>query len=270
MKKVICCLVAVILLTAGLVLSVGADTNGFVFNIKGVNISITGEDCVIITNEDSYQTCNPKWAATVLCDIVEENVLKVAQVIVGSGTIPENVFFDDGRMAALVVHSSTSDETQSEQYPNVFAKNTAKALQAGQYIILEGIDLASGSGSGQGTVSDKIPEKKIEESSEEPETSVEESPEDSSVEVSETAAVSKDELSGEETVQDEPGPTPKGEEPDGNENEPTPGTASVEASAEPVPEQSGLSTTTIILIAVAAAVVIAAVVAIIIIKKKGK
>ena len=236
LKTLVCLLVvAAFVLATGVIASA---EDGFVFNVKGFNQTISGEDAVIVTTNEAYQTCNPKWAISVVCNIVSDNILKVAkEPVAGSGDVPSDVKVKENQVI-LVVHSSTSDTDQAEQYPNVFGKLAAMDLKKGHFLVLsEGLNLAAATGAGTVTVVEK--EKNLPKtddtpatSDDEPETSDEdpvESSEDVEVNPSEAEPVAVE--SSEEPSE----PEPVSEEPVASE-EPA---ASVEpAASEPAAESS--------------------------------
>ena len=152
--KLLLCLALVGAMVAAMILPASAE-DGYVFQIKGVNTPITGEDAVIVTDQQHYNDCNPKWAITLWCEIVNDRVLKlVKDPIAGAGEVPSEVKLKDGQVCVLV-HSSTSDTAQADLYPNVYGKLAALDMKKGQFLVLEGIDLAAASGAGTATTVNK-------------------------------------------------------------------------------------------------------------------
>lgn len=246
MKRILSVLLVCVMLLAIGALAASADEPVYVFEIRTVNEHIKGEDAVLCTTQDAYDNCGPGWAITVLCDVVSENVLKVKDSpIVGKGELPKAAVGNG--VVALVVHSATSDTAKSDQYPGVFAKVAAMQIEKGQFLVLEGIDLAAGTGAGKATLVDKLPgdisvDEPVE-SSEEPAASSEEpteSSEEPAAESSEEPAAASSEAPAEESKNESAAPA-----------------ESTEASEE---EDGGLSAGTIALIVAAAVVVIAAIV----------
>lgn len=261
MKKILSlALVCVMLLAVG-AMAVSAEDAIFVFDVKGVNTAIGGEDAVICTTQDAYDNCNPKWAITVPCKVISANVMQVAgEAIVGSGSVP-SVTVGNGTVV-LVVHSSTSNTELADQYPNVHAKVAAMNVRAGQYFTLSGIDLEAGTGSGTATLNEPVAPA---ESSEEPVESSEE-PSEEPAESSEEPVESSEEPveSSEEEVTEEPSADESVEESKEESKE-----APAESAEESKAEDGGSSTTTIVLIAVALVVLIG-VVCFFVIKGKKK
>lgn len=141
MKKIISLAVAMALVlcfTSVFVSAEGAD--GYEFAITGVNGSHSGEDNYISTNAEAFANVNAKWAITILLEHVEGTTFKAVQdAIAPTGTAPE-LEFTDTRIA-LSVHSSTSDTSLADTYPNVFAKNAAIAVTAGMYFTFKNVTL---------------------------------------------------------------------------------------------------------------------------------
>ena len=217
MKKTVlktCLCLAVLGVLLSLVILPASAENGFVFNIKGVNQSLWGEDATICTSQSAYENCNPKWAITIVCEIVNERVLKVVKdPVAGQGEVPSEIKLKENQVA-VVVHSSTSDPELADQYPNVFGKLAALDMKKGQFLVLDGIDLANATGEGTATVANKEKDIKLPETSEtEPE------PDESS------------EAEPEPVESSEPEPEP---EPDESSEEPAP----AESSEEPAPAES--------------------------------
>lgn len=250
-------------LVLSIVLALGALTvsaeSVFDFEIASVNGVIGGEDAVICTTQEAYDNCNPKWAISVVCDVLGPNLLQVREeAIAGQGTVPSvNV---DEKTAVLVVHSSTSDTALADQYPNVFAKNAAMAVKVGQYLSLDGIDLEAGTGSGVASLTDEKPsdDPGDETSEEAPAESSEETPAESSEESVEESKAESVEASKAESAEES-----KAESAEASKAE------SAEAS-EKSDDEGGPDIKTIILIAAAVVVVIVVVVIIVVVSRKNK
>lgn len=120
----------------------------FVFDVKAVNGVIEGEDCVICTTQEAYDACGPDWSVTILLQEQEDGkFLVVRPPYTAYGDVPE-LTVGDGTIA-LVVHSAAWDLSMAEEYPNVEAKLAAEAVRVGMCFMLDGIDLAEGTGSGR-------------------------------------------------------------------------------------------------------------------------
>lgn len=160
MKRTISCLTAVFLalvmaFSCGAAVFASAEGEPafgegaiFVFDVKAVNGVIDGEDCVICTTQEAYDACNPDWAVTILLQEQEDGgFLVVSPPYTAYGEVPE-LTVGDG-IIALVVHSAAWDLSMAEEYPNVEAKLAAEAVRVGMCFLLDGFDLAEGSGSGK-------------------------------------------------------------------------------------------------------------------------
>lgn len=247
LKTVVCLLiVASFLLVTGVVASA---EDGFVFDVKGFNQTIWGEDAVIVTTNDAYQTCNPKWAISVVCTVVSDKILKVAkEPVAGAGDIPSDVKLKDNQVV-LVVHSSTSDPEQASQYPNVYGKLAALDLKKGHYLVLsDGLDLATASGSGTVTVVEKeknLPKTDASEAPSEDEPVDESSEDEPVVESSEDEPVV--ESSEEPVVESSEEPEPvASEEPSKADEEPSAAPSEAEQASEPTSEAPAEKSSTIL------------------------
>ncbi len=83
---------------------------GFTWTINAVDGTIAGEDAVVITNMDSYASCNANWAiVTVLEKQADGTYVAVADAVAGGGPdkIPAIELGDN--QIALVVHSAHSN-----------------------------------------------------------------------------------------------------------------------------------------------------------------
>lgn len=155
MKKILTVILACVLaLSAFSLLAVSAETGDpiYVFNVKGVNGMISGEDCVLFTTQDAYNSGNPNWAVTVLLEVKDDGSLVVKEkAIAGQGTVPAGVKVGDG-VVALVVHSAASKVEDKGTYANVEAKLAAQEADVGMTVVLDGIDLENASGEGTATL----------------------------------------------------------------------------------------------------------------------
>ena len=144
MKRVIFLLVLVLIFSLS-VISVSAenDPDGFVFDIQEVDTTIGGEDSVIFTSADAVANGNLKWAVSIHCEKVEDNLYRAkADAYSPTGEFP--VFeFEDGDIV-IGIHSSSSNPAFVDEYPNVVQKATALNVTEGMYFLLVGIDLDSG------------------------------------------------------------------------------------------------------------------------------
>ena len=263
MKKFFICLLVCTLLFSSFCLFASAEEEPtFVFHVNGVNGKIGGEDAYIFTTQEAYDNGNPHWAITILLEVQANGLLKVKQDgFPGGGSIP-SVKIGDG-VVALVVHSAESNVEAKDQYPNVEEKLAALATKAGMYIVLDGIDLEAGTGSGTASLYATAPEVSAENSPEAP--SDEPSSEESSTEEPSSEAV--------ETSSEEQSSAAPSEEPSKAESAPAESSAPVSdgsqaSSGSSEAPSGGTSTTAIVIIVVAAVALIAAVVAIILKRKK--
>ncbi len=155
MKKILTVILACVLaLSAFSLLAVSAETGDpiYVFNVKGVNGMIGGEDCVLFTTQDAYNSGNPNWAVTVLLEVKDDGSLVVKEkAIAGQGTVPAGVKVGDG-VVALVVHSAASKVEDKDKWANVEAKLAAQEADVGMTVVLDGIDLENASGEGTATL----------------------------------------------------------------------------------------------------------------------
>ena len=138
MKKTLSVVLAALLLCTLCVVFAAADepaASDYVFGVDNVN-ALAGETTNIYTHGENLNA----WAVIILLDKVEDNLYKVSGTPdVGAGD-PRNITLADGQIL-LVVHSSTNDPAQADQYPNCFDKNAAMALTDGMFVQLSGIDL---------------------------------------------------------------------------------------------------------------------------------
>ena len=233
MKRTLKTVACLLMITGFLMMTgiVASAENGFVFNIKGFNQTITGEDATIVTTNDAYQNCNPKWAISVVCSIYSDNILKVAKdPVAGQGEVPSDVKLKDGQVV-LVVHSSTSDPANADQYPNVYGKLAALELQKGQFLVLEGLDLTNATGAGTATVVEK--EKNLPKT----DTSTEPEPESSEPEPESSEPEPESQAEPEPESQAEPEPESQAEPEPESQAEPEP-VSEAEPASEAQPQES--------------------------------
>ncbi len=275
MKKFLTLTLAfVLVLSAFSLFAVSAEEGDpiYVFDVKGVNGVIGGEDCMIFTTQDAYNDGNPIWAVTILLDVKDDGSLVVKQkAISGQGAVPADAKIGNG-VIALVVHSAASNVEEKAQYANVEAKIAAMTADVGMTVALEGIDLENASGSGTATLYPAAPTGTDNTSSETSSETSSASSEDSSE--TSSAASSKDESS---TVSETSSETSSAVSSDvTSPAASSAGTSSTfsasqslnAASSDTSTSTGGLSGGAIAAIVVAVVVVIAAVVAIVVVKRK--
>lgn len=194
----------------------------WVFNVNGVNGKIAGEDAYVFTTQEAYEGGNPNWAVTILLEVQDNGLLKVKQApIQGAGSVPAEVKIGNG-VVALVVHSAGSDAAAKDQYANVESKLAARDATVGMYILLDGIDLDAGTGSGTASLYATAPTvTPADDPSDEPSEEPSEEPSD------EPSEEPSDEPSSED-------PAPESSEPD-SASEPAEGSTDAESS---MPESS--------------------------------
>lgn len=158
MKKLCTLFLVCALLLSAFCLIAAAEEPTYVFTVKGVNVGITGEDAAVFTTQEAYEAGNPNWAITLVLEVLDNGTLKLKQEpIAGAGAVPAGVKIGDG-VVALVVHSAGSDISAKDQYTNVEGKLAAKEATVGMYIVLDGIDLNAGTGSGSASLYVNAPE----------------------------------------------------------------------------------------------------------------
>lgn len=265
MKKILTVALAFVLaFSAFSLLAVSAETGDplCVFNVKGVNGMIGGEDCVLFTTQDAYSSGNPNWAITILLEVKDDGSLVVKEkAIAGQGAVPAGVKVGDG-VVALVVHSAASKVEDKDQYPNVEAKLAAQEADVGMIVVLDGIDLENASGEGTatlypaasgGTDGSSSAASSEASSAASTETSSETSSEASSVVSSETSSAATSSAASSAVS---------------SAASSTASQSSSVASSETSTSDGGLSGGVIAAIVIAAVVVVAAVVAIVVVKRK--
>ena len=155
MKKIIVLISCLVLVFSLAVLPVSAAADGYDFLSTAsdffVNGSIVGEGVVLITNNDSLANANLKWAISVMLAPTEtEGVYTVVFVHTGDGNTPA-ITLEEGQVL-LGVHSSTSNTDQASEYPNVYGKLAAQALEIGEVVTITGIDIEAGTVSADATI----------------------------------------------------------------------------------------------------------------------
>lgn len=119
------------------------NTIGYSFRIDDVNGTIEGEDSTILTSVDGLAGCGV-WSVYLVADYVSENVYVAATNGTAMGGNPANVTsLKDGQII-VVIHSASSRPTEAATYPNWEECARASAIHTGDYLILSGIDLATG------------------------------------------------------------------------------------------------------------------------------
>ena len=168
MKKTLSIVLAALLLCTLCVVFAAADepaASDYVFGVDNVN-ALAGETTNIYTHGENLNA----WAVIILLDKVEDNLYKVSGTPdVGAGD-PRNITLADGQIL-LVVHSSTNDPAQADQYPNCFDKNAAMALTDGMFVQLSGIDLTVDGAVENGTATCTVEDPRTADSSSEAESS---------------------------------------------------------------------------------------------------
>lgn len=168
MKKTLSVVLAALLLCTLCVVFAAADeptASDYVFGVDNVN-ALAGETTNIYTYGENLNA----WAVIILLDKVEDNLYKVSGTPdVGAGD-PRNITLADGQIL-LVVHSSTNDPAQADQYPNCFDKNAAMALTDGMFVQLSGIDLTVDGAVENGTATCTVEDPRTADSSSEAEPS---------------------------------------------------------------------------------------------------
>lgn len=261
MKKLCTIFLACALLCSAFCLMASAEEPTWVFTVNGVNGKISGEDAYIFTTQEAYEAGNPNWAVTLLLEVQDNGMLKVKEApIQGPGSVPEGVKLGNG-VVALVVHSAGSDISAKDQYANVESKLAARDATAGMYIVLEGIDLDAGTGSGSASLYTTAPEGlPADDPSDEP-SSEEPAPEETS---SETVETPSEDASVAESSEASSEPATSAPE----SSTQTSSDVSAASSNSSEASSDGVSTTAIVIIVIAAVVIIAAVVVIVIKRKK--
>ena len=119
------------------------NTIGFTFKIDDVNGVIEGEDSTILTSVDGLAKCG-SWSVYFVADYVSENVYVAATDGTAMGGNPANVSSLSEGQIIVVIHSASSRPTEAENYPNWESCARASAINAGDYLVLSGIDLKAG------------------------------------------------------------------------------------------------------------------------------
>ena len=131
--------------------TIGADGNavyesalGYVFTIDDVNGVIEGEDGTVVTDYNAFVASRSTWAVWFYAEKVSDGVYLVkTNGEAMNGTMPTVDMKADS--IAVIVHSASSNPNDASTYPNWEDKVAALAVKIGDYIVLNGIDLASGS-----------------------------------------------------------------------------------------------------------------------------
>lgn len=258
MKKLLTLLFATMLVLSVFSILVSAEDtinpDGYKFDIKGINGTITGEDGIIITKQDAIESANLKWPIIIICQKVSDGVYKVKQAPINpKGNVPSITLQKDEIIIAI--HSSSSDLTQKDKFKNVEQKVAAEKVQAGMYFTFEGIDLENGTcNNGKAVCSAKAPDGVSTPTESSAAASSAESSKATSSAATSSATTDNSKVTSSET---------KTNTSSAAENSKT---ASSVVTSE-IETNSGLDTTTIIII-IAAVVVVAVVLAIIFTKKK--
>ncbi len=115
---------------------------GYVFKIDDVNGTVTGEDSTVVTDSKALAASGSKWAVWFLAEKAGDNtyVAKTDGAAMG-GTLP-TVSMNDNQIV-VIVHSASSKPDEESQYPNWESKVAALAVNAGDYLVLNNIDLAA-------------------------------------------------------------------------------------------------------------------------------
>ncbi len=130
--------------------TVGDDGNavydtavGYVFDIQDVNGTIDGEDATILTSADGLANCG-SWAIWLVAEKVEgSSAYKAVTNGAAMGGTSPSVTLEEGQII-VVVHSSSSNPNDAASYPNWEDKVACLAIKEGDYLVLNGIDLAAG------------------------------------------------------------------------------------------------------------------------------
>lgn len=130
--------------------TVGADGNavydtavGYVFDIEDINGTINGEDATILTSADGLSNCG-LWAIWFVAEKVEgSSAYKAVTNGAGMGGAAPSVTLEADQII-VVVHSASSNPNDAETYPNWEDKVACLAIKVGDYLKLDGIDLAAG------------------------------------------------------------------------------------------------------------------------------
>ncbi|HBL85090.1 MAG: hypothetical protein A2Y17_11460 [Clostridiales bacterium GWF2_38_85] len=243
MKKIIALAISALLIftTLGILAVAEGEPETFEFDILAVDTTITAENGLILTSEDALAASSTGWTVIIPCSKVGDNkyVAKTA-AIAPTGTV-QTIEMEEGDII-IAIHSSTSDVTQIDTYPNCEQKVAAEKVTAGSTFELVGIDLtAKTSTDGKAIVTYAT----VAEESTPEESIANESTVDESV---------ADESAADESIADESDESAVSE---------------AESSDESAPaETNGGLDTTIIIIAIAAVVVIAVIVVVATKKKK--
>ncbi|MBR3811280.1 MAG: fibro-slime domain-containing protein [Agathobacter sp.] len=111
------------------------DVSGHVFNTKGLNGVIAGEDATIVNSATAYAAANPNWAVSVqLRSTGNVNEYEVVKVVVSPGSADAaGITWGSGDLV-MVVHSAAS---RPGDYANWMNKVAAQSLKAGDIVTVE-------------------------------------------------------------------------------------------------------------------------------------
>ncbi len=118
------------------------DAVGYVFEIDDINGTIEGEDSTICTSTAALANCGI-WAIWFVADKVSANIYVASTDGAAMGGASPSVNLKDGQII-VVVHSSTSDPSKADAFPNWESKVAALAVEEGDYLYFENIDIAAG------------------------------------------------------------------------------------------------------------------------------
>ena len=131
--------------------TIGADGNavyesalGYVFTIDDVNGVITGEDATVVTDNTALTASQSVWGIWFHAKKVKDNVYEVITDGAALNGVMPTVSMKADEII-VIVHSASSNPNDEATYPNWEDKVAALAVKIGDYIVLNGIDLASGS-----------------------------------------------------------------------------------------------------------------------------
>lgn len=233
------------------------DAVGYVFEIDDINGTIEGEDSTICTSAAALANCG-SWAIWFVADKVSTNIYVASTDGAAMGGASPSVSLEDGQII-VVVHSSSSNPKDDATFPNWESKVAALAVEEGDYLYFENVDIAGGtSNNGTMTVMTKEDAEKIDD------TDVPATSEDTSVETSDEVSVEESEAVSQE-------------EPAASEDDTTDAPAASEAASVATSVDSTSGTTsemetegfpTWAWIAIAAGVLVVVAVIILVLKKK--
>ena len=244
MKKIMALALTALLVFSifGILATAEETAETYEFNILAVDAKITAESGLIITSEEALATSGTGWTVIIPCSKVEDNkYVAKTDSIAPNGTV-QTIEMEEGDII-IAIHSSSSDVTLIDTYPNCEQKVAAEKVKAGSTFVLEGIDLvAKTSTDGKAIVTyAAVAEESVAE-----ESTVESTSEESVIESQPEESVAEESVAEESTASE----------------------AESATESAPIAPQGGLDTTTIIIIAVAAVAVIAVIIVVATKKKK--